>query len=622
MAAPPTLRRLLAVGRQRLFSAAATAAASTPTAPLTPESILYNLSSLSKDPNRALAFFRNSVASGHPVGSAAYNLMLRTLASHPSSAQSHFWTFLRDMQDAGHSVDEGTYLAALASFKKANLAADYASLTAHHAKARDEAQAATPISAAAEAVRDHEGSEELDKKLEAIIDLPLTETAVAKVLSKLKDYPIKALAFFRWAGRQKGYKHGSVAYNAMARVLGREESVQEFWELIQEMKAGGMHVDIDSYVKLSRNFQKRHMLKETVELYELMMDSPFKPSQKDGPLIIRRISLGPSPDLELVSRVVRKFETVWESMTKEMFDGIHRALTSNGRFDEAAEIVQRMRAEGHQPDNITYSQLVFGLCRVNKLEDARNVFDEMEAEGCAPDLKTWTMLIQGHCEAGDVDKALQFFTELIEKDLEADANLLDVVVKGLCSQDKIDAAYALFVEMVDKAHLKPWRATYKHVIEELLRFKKLEEALALLRSMKARKFPPFVDPFPSHIAKYGTFEDGREFLKALAMNNSPSHTAYLHVFKSFFEEGRYSEAQDLLYRCPNHIRKHRDITKLFESIKAKIKKREQNGNRNGKFIGQKCTNRGAAFASDGEQVKMRLLLSSSLLPRCRCRRRD
>jgi pentatricopeptide repeat protein len=138
----------------------------------------------------------------------------------------------------------------------------------------------------------------------------------------------------------------------------------------------------------------------------------------------------------------------------------------------------------------------------------------------------------------------------------------------LCSQDKIDAAYALFVEMVDKAHLKPWRATYKDLISELLRFKKLEEALALLRSMKACKFPPYVDPFPSCIAKYGTFEDGREFLKALATNNSPSHTAYLHVFKSFFEEARYSEAQDLLYKCPAHIRRHPDITKLFESVKV------------------------------------------------------
>ena len=63
------------------------------------------------------------------------------------------------MQDAGHSIDQGSYLAALASFKKASLAADYASLTAHYTKAKDDSKGGTPISAAAEAVRALEGSE-------------------------------------------------------------------------------------------------------------------------------------------------------------------------------------------------------------------------------------------------------------------------------------------------------------------------------------------------------------------------------------------------------------------------------------------------------------------------------
>jgi len=357
----------------------------------------------------------------------------------------------------------------------------------------------------------------------------------------------------------------------MARVLGREVSMPEFWDLIQEMKAAGIHVDIDTYVKLSRSFQNRHMLNEAVELYELMMDGPFKPAQNDGPLIIRRISLSPSPDLDLVNRVVTKFEAVWDKKTKMLFDGIHRALTSNGSFDEAAEVVRRMREEGHQPDNVTYSQLVYGLCKADKLDDARKVFDEMEAQGCVPDLKTWTMLIQGHCTAGDVDRALQYLTEMIDKNLDADADLLDVMVRGLCAHQKVDAAYTLFVEMVDKAHLRPWQRTYKRVIDELLRIKKLDEALALLRSMKALRFPPFTEPFPPFIAKHGTVEDARDFLKALTvMNTCPAPAAYLHVLKSFFAEGRYSEAQDLLYKCPFHIRKHPHVSELFESIKVEI----------------------------------------------------
>ncbi|KAJ1287263.1 hypothetical protein BS78_03G417700 [Paspalum vaginatum] len=555
MAALPSLRRLLLLHahRRRLSSAADT-----------PEAVIYNIHSLSDDPARALAFFRRSAAAGQPVTSAAYNLMLRTLASRPSSARSHFWPFLREMQGSGHAVDQGTYLAALASFKKASLTADYASLIDHYNKAREGAKSGTTTaSRAAEAVRH---SDSLDDDLGAVVGLlPLAETAVAKVLRELRDSPVKALAFFRWAARQQGYGHASVAYNAMARVLGREDSVPEFWALVQEMKGAGAHLDIDTYIKLSRNFQKRHMVREAVQLYELMMDGPFKPSRKDGPLIIRRIALAPSPDLQLVHRVAAKHEAVWGSKTKELLDGVHRALTSNGNFDEAAEVVETMRAQGHQPDNITYSQLVYGLCKAGRLDDARRVLDEMEAQGCDPDLKTWTLLIQGHCTAGDVDRALQYLTEMIEKGLEADSDLLDAMVKGLCSHGKVDAAHTLFVEMVDNARLRPWQATYQHVIAELLRVKKLEAALALLRSMKPHKFG---DPFPPYIAKHGTVEDARAFLKALTVNNFPGPAVYLHVLKSFVEEGRYSEAQDLMYKCPIHIRKHPDVTKLLQSKKV------------------------------------------------------
>ncbi|WVZ67238.1 hypothetical protein U9M48_016346 [Paspalum notatum var. saurae] len=558
MAALPSLRRLLLAHRHRRLLSTTTAA--------TPEAVIYNIHSLSDDPARALAFFRRSAAAGQPVTSAAYNLMLRTLAFQPSSAQTHFWSFLREMQASGHSVDKGTYLAAIASFKKASLTADYASLIDHYNKAREGDKSGTAASRAADAVRNSLDDDDQLGQLGAVAGLlPLTESAVAKVLRELRDQPLKALAFFRWAARQQGYTHASVAYNAMAKVLGREDSVPQFWALIQEMKDAGTHLDIDTYIKLSRNFQKRHMVREAVELYELMMDGPFKPSRKDGPLIIRRIAMGPSPDLELVHRVAAKYEAVWGSKTKELLDGVHRALTSNGKFDEAAEVVRTMRAEGHQPDNITYSQLVYGLCKAGRLDDARRVLDEMEAEGCDPDLKTWTLLIQGHCTAGDVDAALRYLTEMIEKGLEADADLLDVMVKGLCSHGKVDAAHTLFVEMVDNAQLRPWQATYQHVIAELLRVKKLEAALALLRSMKHHKFG---DPFPPYIAKHGTVEDARAFLKALTGSAFPAPTVYLHVLKSFVQEGRYSEARDLMYKCPIHIRKHPDVTKLFESEKV------------------------------------------------------
>ncbi|XP_042379158.1 pentatricopeptide repeat-containing protein At3g48250, chloroplastic-like [Zingiber officinale] len=533
-------------------------------APLTQESVLYVLNKLDRKPQQALSFFR-SVTDQHRFapGPPAYNLMLRILC-YPDHL-TDFWAFLKSMRDAGHAIDQGTYLTLLANFKKHKLPHEPNALSKYYRRTAKEAASEASVSAAATAILESENwNDEEGKKL----DLIFSEATVSKVLREVRDRPEKALDFFRLAERRSDYEHGSVAYNALIRVMAREESMGQFWSLIQEMKDKGHELDIDTYVKVSRHFIKHKMMNAAVELYELMMDGPYKPAIQDCGILLRQIALSGAPDLDLVHRVVRKYEASGYSLSKVVYDGIHRSLTTIGKFDDANEILERMKLDGYEPDNITYSQLVFGLCKAKRLDDARNVLDVMEIAGCIPDVKTWTILIQGHCNAGEVEKAQELFAKMIEKNCEADGDVLDVMVRGLCSKNMADAGYRLFYEMVERAHMKPWQETYKFLIQQLLRSGMLEEALKLLRSMMVHRFPPYSAPFPFYISRHGTIEDAKEFLKALTMNNYPSPMVYLQVFQSLFEEGRYSEAQDILFKCPHHVRKHSDISKLFGSIKT------------------------------------------------------
>ncbi|KAI3512879.1 hypothetical protein L1887_20201 [Cichorium endivia] len=48
-----------------------------------------------------------------------------------------------------------------------------------------------------------------------------------------------------------------------------------------------------------------------------------------------------------------------------------------GQFDEAQKMMTAMKDAGYEPDNITYSQLIFGLCKAWRLEDAAQ-FAEMK----------------------------------------------------------------------------------------------------------------------------------------------------------------------------------------------------------------------------------------------------
>lgn len=529
------------------------------------ETVVYILKKLDKDPKKASKFF-NWVCdkNGFRPSSAIYSLVLRIFANNESVKQ--FWATVTKMKELGFCVDEATYLTVLGVFRNSKMGNNVTAWTQLYNKMVKENEMSDVVKKVVGVVIGSDWGREVERDL-GEMKIGLSDGFVLTVLKELRGYPLKALSFFKWVGGCSGYEHNSVTYNAIARVLGRDDSIGEFWSMVKEMKSLGHEMDIDTYIKISRQFQKNKMLKDAVELYELMMDGPYKPSAQDCGVLLRTISVSGNANMDLVYRVVDKHEAAGNVLKKSDYDGIHRALTSVGRFDEAEKIVEAMRKLGYEPDNITYSQLVFGLCKARRLEEASKVLDLMEANGCIPDIKTWTILIKGHCDANEVDKALFCFANMMEKNCNADADLLDVLVNGFLSQNRIEGASQLVVEMVNKVRLRPWQATYKSLIQRLLEKRKFEEALNLLHLMKKHSYPPSPEPFVHFISRFGTVEDAGDFLKALSVKEYPSISAYLHVFKAFFQEGRDSEAKDLLFKCPHHIRKHEAICSLFGSAK-------------------------------------------------------
>ncbi|PON70157.1 Pentatricopeptide repeat [Parasponia andersonii] len=159
------------------------------------------------------------------------------------------------------------------------------------------------------------------------------------------------------------------------------------------MKGTGHEMGIDTYRKICRQLQKHKMMEDAVKFYVYAMDGPYKPSVQDCCWLIRSISVSYNPDLNFVFRVFSKLESTGNTISKTVYDWIHRSLTSVGRFDEAEKTVNIMRSAGYEPDNMTYSQVVFGLCKARRLEEASKILVEMEESGCAPDVKSWTVLI-------------------------------------------------------------------------------------------------------------------------------------------------------------------------------------------------------------------------------------
>ncbi|KAK1373869.1 Pentatricopeptide repeat-containing protein [Heracleum sosnowskyi] len=533
---------------------------------MTHESVVYILKNLDKDPLKASKFLIwVTEKNGFDPNSSSFCLLLRILAKNV--AMTEFWFTVNKMKEYCLFIDEESYKTMVVHFKSLKMVADASALTRFYNTMVQSSVLDCKVKEVVDVVWRLDWDCEVEKRLMEM-GICVSEVFVVRVLMGLRKRPLKAFEVFKWFVKGCGFQHRIGTYNVMVRVLGRYDSIEEFWSLLKEMKDVGYDLDIDTYIKISRRFQKNKMIEDAVNLYEYMMDGPYKPLAKECSLLLRAIAASSTPDLDLVFRVVDKFEVAGHILEKTGYDLIHRSLTRVGRFDEAEKIMETMRNTGYEPDNITYSQLIHGLCKARRLEDACKVLDVMIGNECLPDLKTWTTLIQGHCAAGEVDRALFYFSRMMEENCEADADLLDVLVNGFLNQKRIDGAYTLLIELVNRARLRPWQATYRNLIQDLLGERKLEEAVSLLHLMRKSNYPPYPEPFLQYISKFGTVDDTLRFLKALSSKEYPTISAYQHVFQCLFQEGRHSEARDLLYKCPLHIRKHEAICSLFGSVES------------------------------------------------------
>ncbi|KAL5714296.1 hypothetical protein ACHQM5_016277 [Ranunculus cassubicifolius] len=533
---------------------------------LTHETVLYVLKNLERNPKKAFYFF-NWVTNKHGFNPSivVYDLILRILCN--KETMKEFRVLIKKMSDQGCYIDKETYLAIFTNLKNLKLMEDAAMFTEFFKKTSDESSTDSLVTCIVKLLRSNSDfSSAVKEKMGELKDF-LSENTILGILRGLRQYPLKALSFFRWVEEEMVFTHNAVTYNGVLRLLGEKEFIEVFWSVVKELKGRGHDIDIFTYTKLSRHFEKNKMMKDAVELYEVMLDSPYKPSVENLCSLLRYIASTDTPDFSLVFGVFTKFEaTTGDRLPKAVYDGIHRCFASAGRFDEAGKIMEMMKNLGYEPDNVTYSQIVFGLCKSGRLQEACKMLDQMEAEGCVPDIKTWTTLLQGHCTAGEIDQAFHCFNKMLDKNIKADEYILEVLVNGLCTNRRTDSAYNVVIDMEDKANLKPWRATYKTLIYRLLGERKLQQAINLLHLQKKHNYPPFPEQFVTHISKFGTTDDAIEFLTTFSVKQNPSPLAYFHVFQSFFKEGRQQEARDLLYKCPHHIRNHADILDLFASL--------------------------------------------------------
>nr|XP_023877985.1 pentatricopeptide repeat-containing protein At3g02490, mitochondrial-like [Quercus suber] len=532
------------------------------------ELVLRVLGNLESSPDVAKRFFDWVLESnGQKLSSKSYNSMLGILGVN--GFVKEFWDLVEVMNKKGYGISKGVQNKVLERFQKDGLGGYVEKLRAVYASGLVDNSVEKVCSKLCKIVRSEVWSDDVERQIREL-GIEYSSDMVKKVLENVGVEPTKALIFFRWVEESGLFKHDERTYNAMAKVLGREDCIDRFWKVVDEMRSNGYDMEEQIFVKVLGRFCKRKMIKDAVDLYEFSMAGANKPSEDCCVFLLRKVAVGKQLDMGLFLRVVRIFTESGNLLTNSMLGAVLKSLTSVGRLGECNKVLKAMKEGGFVANGHLQSKIAFQLSSTGKKDEASELMENMEASGSTLDHRTWASFIEGHCVAGDLDKASDCFKQMVEKEGVSSAGYaLHILVNAYCQKNRAIEACMLLVELVNVEQLKPWHTTYKELISKLLVQGGFQNALSLLGLMKNQGFPPFVDPFIEYVSKSGTGDDAINFLKEMTSKRFPAISVFLRTFEAFFKAGRHFEAQNFLSKCPVYIRNHADVLNLFYSMKSR-----------------------------------------------------
>ncbi|XP_074560200.1 uncharacterized protein LOC141816294 [Curcuma longa] len=161
------------------------------------------------------------------------------------------------------------------------------------------------------------------------------------------------------------------------------------------------------------------------------------------------------------------------------------------KFDSARQIIEWMVQSGCDPDVVTYSTLIAGLCRAGMVEEAWNVVDQMLQGNCAPNAHSYTPFLQAYCSQGKVEAAMRLMEAMRSLGCPPDAVAYNILINGLCKHGYFDQVAHILENDVSYGW-EPDAVTYNTYISGLCKAGMADAAFKQLEIMLEKKLCPTV----------------------------------------------------------------------------------------------------------------------------------
>lgn len=253
--------------------------------------------------------------------------------------------------------------------------------------------------------------------------------------------------------------------------------------VLTEMQRRGIYPDNVTYDFLLYGYHKCGNMGKSVEAFDASISKGFEPSNRSLRIIMshfcRKSSLDKAIELFNLTKLKK-----WK-YGSSIVNTLGLCLISSGQCLEAKHIFEKA------PVNLYFDPLIRQFCRKGEITTAISLANKMLKGGNIPCEITYSGIIYLLCRCRDIDAALNFLTEMELQQLRPSKKSSETLIRALCDLGRLPDAKSVLEVMV-RVGAVPSYEIYNHVLEKYHEVKNLEMAAEITREMqKAGHMPKF-----------------------------------------------------------------------------------------------------------------------------------
>lgn len=283
-----------------------------------------------------------------------------------------------------------------------------------------------------------------------------------------------------------GLKPSGITYSVLIKGFGNVRQFDNVMKMYKKMQSDNAKINEVTYGCLIDACIKCNRLNQAMEFFLIMKQDPdIKVNSVIYSILIKGFTTNRNFDkaFEVFTHMQNNTDFQLNIITYNAM--LECAIKCNKpyRFFEIYDIIISKVGGKFQPDLITYSTYIKGLCKFGQVEKALSIYTHVRNEKLfRMDEVLFNSLLHGLQKAHEFEKAIEVYHDMEECGVKPSHITYSILIKIYSDQMKIDQAIELFEEVKKISH--PSLILYTCIIQCCVKCKKMSRVTELYQEMR------------------------------------------------------------------------------------------------------------------------------------------